>query len=83
MPAMHSDDDYPATRRDLAQLREVTEANVRADIAEVKGSIAELRATMAAGFARMDSKIANQTRVLIALNVLISGAIVAAMRATP
>lgn len=86
MPAMHpDDDDRPATRRDLAHMREVIEANVRADIAELNAKMTEgfakverpfglmerRFAQIDSRFAKVDSKIANQTRVLVALNVLI------------
>lgn len=87
MPASHPDD-HPATRRDLAQLREVVEANVRADLAELNAKVTEgfakverrfgqmeqRFARIDSRFAKVDSKIAHQTRVLVVLNILISSA---------
>lgn len=77
MPAPHPDD-HPATRRDLSQMREVVEANVRAGFAEMNAKMAERFGEVEARFGKVDSKIANQTRLLVALNVLLAAVIIRA-----
>lgn len=84
MPAMHpDDDDRPATRRDLAQMREVIEANVRADIAELDATMDNGFATVEQGFDQVESAITKQTWVLAASQLLTSSATAAVIiRAT-
>lgn len=64
MAPLPNDDDLPATRRDLWQLHEVTEAKQSAESAALRADMATARAETADNFAAVRAETAEQFRAV-------------------